>query len=125
MSSETFQEIMDSITADLNGEPQHDIALLKAAAEKHKDCPFTQEIARACGRLIYEVLPKDARADIERISNNHSLATEETLPEVEFNLQRGNIERALELALPCAEKLWAMEESGFVVLTAKVPIMTL
>lgn len=103
---------MESITVDLNGEPQHDIALLKAACEKYKDALFGKEIVRACGRMMYEVPPENKRSDFERILENYAMASEETLNEIEFNLQRGNTKHALEIALPYAEKMQTIEQGG-------------
>lgn len=55
----TFHQIMDDITSKLTGDPKKDIPYLNQQSELYKDHEYAKEILRACGRLIYEVMPED------------------------------------------------------------------
>ena len=57
---------MHEITSGLTGNPEQDMKYLKETSEKYKDHQYSQEILRAIGRLMYEMIPDDKRAEVER-----------------------------------------------------------
>lgn len=111
--NKTFDEIMESITSGLVGDWETDCTYLREQMESYKEHPFSKEILRACGRLIYSMMPEDKRREIEQVIDNHRSATETTLDEVEFNIKRGKWGRALELAEPLAKKMDELVASGW------------
>ena len=59
-----FEAIMTSITAGLSGDSKADIKYLQEQSEKYKDHEYGKEIVRACGRLMYQVLPDDKKEEL-------------------------------------------------------------
>ena len=57
----TFDDILKQITEGLSGDAEQDIAYLNEQATAYSDHEQAQEIARACGRMIYERLPEEER----------------------------------------------------------------
>lgn len=92
-----FDAIMREITAGLSGDGQADIRYLNEQTEKYKDHEMGQEIARACGRLIYGLLPKDKQEEVARMIENDASATEATLEEVRFNIYKKDFDKALQI----------------------------
>jgi len=109
----TFDEIMESITSGITGEWEHDRGYLKEQMEAKKDHPLSKEILRACGRLMYELIPEEKRSELERVMGNHRSATDTTLEEAAFNMGKGNWAKALELIEPLAAKMDSLVESDW------------
>ena len=63
----TFDEVMAEITNGLTGDPEKDLRFLNEKSEEYKDHENGPEILRACGRLIYERMPKNDRNDLDEI----------------------------------------------------------
>lgn len=57
----TLDDILKQITQGLSGDSEADIAYLNEQAQAYSDHEHAQEIARACGRMIYERLPEEER----------------------------------------------------------------
>ena len=109
----TFDEIMESITSGFSGEWEHDRTYLNQQIQTYKDHALGKEILRACGRLLYEMIPEDKRAKLEQVMGNHHSATQATLDEVRYNISRGDWEKALELMEPLASKMDELVRSGW------------
>ena len=56
-----FDQIMESIQAGLTGDSRKDIRYLQDQIAFHRNHENGLEIARACGRLIYERLPDELK----------------------------------------------------------------
>ncbi len=61
MESKDFESIMKEITRGLTGNFEQDISYLNEQMEKYKGHEYEKEILRACGRLIYEIMPEDKK----------------------------------------------------------------
>ena len=88
MSKLEFEYVMRKITAGLTGDPAKDIPYLKQMSETYKNSEYAKEILRACGRLMFSVLPDDKKAEISRLTENHLLGIESVLDEAQFNIYR-------------------------------------
>ena len=86
--------ILRGITAGLTGESEHDIAYLQEQMEKYKTHEMAKEIIRACGRLVYNVMPEDAREKFEQLMSNEHLGVDATLDEIRFNMYKGDFTKA-------------------------------
>lgn len=111
-SERTFDEIMEGITSGFTGEWEHDGKYLREQMEAYKDHELAKEILRACGRLLYGMVPDDLRKELEQTISNHHSATEATIDEVTYNIKLGNWSKALELMEPLASKMDQLVESG-------------
>ena len=105
MQKKDFDLIMEEITAELTGEPDHDIPYLKQKAEAYKDSEFAQEIARACGRLIFSALSDDKKEEFDRLFKNHSLGIESVIEEAQFNMYRQKFDVAKKILTAAVEKV--------------------
>lgn len=74
--------ILKEITAGLTGNSKDDLAYLKGQMENYKDHELSQEILRACGRLMYELIPEDKKKELENLIGNDAKGTEATIKEI-------------------------------------------
>ena len=79
-----FNDIMQEITSGLTGKSEDDIAYLMQQAEQYKTHHFAKEIARACGRLMFDLIPNDKKAQFEQAIGNDSAGISATLDEIRF-----------------------------------------
>lgn len=103
-----FDSIMQEITAGLTGKSDEDIAYLMKQAEKHKAHPFAKEIARACGRLMFDLIPDDKKAEFEQAIGNDSAGISSTLDEIRFVAYKKDFEKALTLIEVLVNKIETM-----------------
>ena len=104
-----FDKILKQITAGLSGENAKDIAYLKEQCEKYKEHEYSQEIIRACGRMMYDLLPYDKKKELELLIDNDAKGTEATMKEIRFNVFEGNIENAFKLSEALVSKIEAAQ----------------
>ena len=78
-NKEEFDQIMHQITSGLTGDEKTDLAYLQEQSEAYKDHEMGKEIIRACGRLIYELIPDDKKADLEKAFGNNAAGTDSHL----------------------------------------------
>ena len=94
---ESFHQIMDKITSKLTSNPDEDISYLNQQSKKYKDHKYGTEIVRACGRLVFDLLPEDKKQEITRLVNNHDTGIQSTLDEVKFNISKKDYTKAFEI----------------------------
>ena len=102
-----LDRILKEITAGLSGDDKKDIAYLKEQCEKYKNHEYAQEIVRACGRLMFELIPDDKKKELELVIDNATKGMEATMKEIRFNVFEGNIERAFKLSEVLVSKVEA------------------
>ena len=56
-----YDEIMQTITSGLTGEPEKDVKYLYEQGQLYKTHELSREILRGIGRLMYEVMPPEQR----------------------------------------------------------------
>lgn len=112
-SNKAFDEIMESITAEFTGDWDHDKRCLRKKMEMYKNHPLSKEVLRACGRLMWEMVPEELRSELEQTMDNHRSATESTLNEVSYNIKAGNSAKALAIIEPLARKMDDLLASGW------------
>ena len=87
--------ILSEITSALTGESEHDAAYLMEQIEKYRSHDMSKEIIRACGRLLYDLIPDEARDKIAQVTENERLGVDAVLEEVRYNMYKGNFDKAL------------------------------
>ena len=92
-----FDKIMHEITSGLTGNGEKDMKYLMEQMEKYKDHEMGKEIIRACGRLVYQCVPEEKKAEINRIIGNNLMSYESVLEEVRFKQHEKKFEEALAL----------------------------
>jgi tetratricopeptide (TPR) repeat protein len=100
MDNKEFDRIMHDITSGLTGDPKNDVPYLMEQCEVYKDHEMGKEIVRACGRLVYEIIPDDKKNELNKVIKNDNTGTESILEEVRFNIYKQNYEKALSLIEP-------------------------
>lgn len=102
--SNIFEDIMKEITRGLSGDSKKDVDYLQEQMEMYKDHEYGKEIIRACGRLIYEVIPDEKKKELEQFLGNDAAGFEAALEEVRFNHYKKNYDKALKLIEDMVEK---------------------
>ena len=101
----TYDEIMRKITQGLTGDASVDMPYLKEQMENYKRHEMAQEILRACGRLMYELIPADKKEELSKVIGNEMKGVEATLDEIRYNVYKQNITTAMKLSEALVEKI--------------------
>ncbi len=92
-----FNEIMQKITSELTGNQEKDAAYLIAQMGKYKDHEMSKEILRACGRLLYQCLPEDQKAEWIQAHDNSQISYESVMEEARFKQHEKKYDEACNL----------------------------
>ncbi len=92
-----FDKIMSEINSGLTGEPEKDLAFLNDQTNKYKDHKYGKEILRACGRLMYDVMPDDVRKKLEKLTNDYSARIDDSLNQAEQFILKKDFDKALKV----------------------------
>ncbi len=104
MPHKDFETIMKKITAGLTGNTEQDMPYLKEQMKKYKDHAYGKEIARACGRLLCEVIPDDMKEELVGLIYKDSKGFDAALEEIQFNIYKKEYDTALKLMEAMVEK---------------------
>lgn len=99
-----FEAIMKEITGGLTGDPEVDMKYLDEQGQKYKDHEYGKEILRACGRLMYQMIPEDKKAELIKTIKKDEMGYEATLEEIRFNIYKKNYDTALSLMESMVQK---------------------
>ncbi len=105
----SFDEIMRQITSGLSSNSEHDIKYLQEQMEKYKNHELGKEILRACGRLIYELLPNDKKDELAKIVGKEEYTYEASLDEVRFNIYKKDYDKALSIIESVIRKVESLD----------------
>ncbi len=92
-----FEAIMKEITGGLSGDTETDLEYLKAQGEKYKDHEYAREILRACGRLLYQLLPEEKIAEISEYIEKDQMGFDAALDEIRFTIFKKDYDKALKM----------------------------
>ena len=92
-----FEAIMKEITGGLTGDPKADMQYLQEQGDKYKDHEYGKEILRACGRLMYELIPDDKKEELNKVLAKDNMGYDAAMEEVRFNIYKKNYDKALKL----------------------------
>lgn len=106
--NEDFDDIMHEITSGLTGDNQKDIQYLNQKMQEYKEHPLAKEILRACGRLLFEILPDEDKKELEKMIDNDSMGLEAELDEIRFNIYKKDFQKALKLCQLLVDKVESM-----------------
>ena len=99
-----FDTIMQEIAGGLTGDAKADISYLTEKMKEFKGHEMGQEIVRACGRLMYDLLPEDAKKEMSQAIDNDAAGIQAALEEVKFNIYKKEYDKALSLIEPLVKK---------------------
>lgn len=93
----SFQDTVNAIFKGLTGDQKADIQYLKEQMDLHKDDEHSTEIIRALSRKIFDLLPDDAKTELNQVIGNEVDTINATVEEAKFQLSRKNPVKAEEL----------------------------
>lgn len=96
-STREYEAILNSISSGLTGNYEMDIGYLKEQMDAYKDHAMGKEILRACGRLIYDLLPEEKKEEFAKAIQKDEFSTKVILEEVKFNISKTDYRRAISL----------------------------
>lgn len=91
---------MQEITGGLTGDAKKDIVYLNKQCDKYRGHPQEKEIIRACGRLIFELMPEGKKKEVASIARNQETGQKSVLEEVRFKMFQKQYDDALALIEP-------------------------
>ena len=97
LEKKTFDQIMTEITSGMTGDNRKDAKYLMDQCEKYKKHEFSQEILRAVGRIIAEIIPEEIKDKFAKSMNNNSLGIEKTLEEADFQIYKKDFKKAQQI----------------------------
>lgn len=100
----TYDEILEEIKAGLTGDAKADIQYLKEQSDKYKDHELAQEILRACGRMMANCLPEEAKEEFNKLVRKEELNVESVLDEMHYAVYKKDFQRALDVIEPLVDK---------------------
>ena len=92
-----LDKILSEINSGLTGDSEKDMAFLNEQSEKYKKHKFSKEILRACGRLMYDVMPDDVKKKLNKVANDHFSRIDDSLNQAEQFLFKKDFNKALKL----------------------------
>ena len=101
----SFDSIMSKITSGLTGDLAADKKYLREQMEEYKSHEMGTEILRACGRLMYDLIPADKKEEISKVIGNELKSIESTLDEIRYNAYKNDIVTAMKLSEALVEKV--------------------
>ena len=91
-----YTDIIREISSKLTGNAQEDIAMLQAEAEQYRTHEYSQEILRAIGRMMYQILPEDMKQEFSQAFSSTKLSKDTVLDEVKTKVHEGNLKEAVD-----------------------------
>lgn len=101
----SYDEILKEITNGFTGNTETDIKYLREQMEKYKDHEIATEILRACGRMMFDIIPEERKKDIGIALDNDRKAIENILDEVKFNMFKRDFNKANQLSEALVKKV--------------------
>jgi len=104
VKKQDYNSIMQDIITGMSGDDEKDIEYLKGQMEKYKNHENGKEILRACGRMIYNLIPEDKRTEIEKIMDEQQNQVENSIDEIHLALQNQDVDKAVQLVTKLANQ---------------------
>ena len=100
-----FQDKINIIYEKLTGDNDADIKYLKEQMDIYKDDENSLEIIRALSRKIFDLLPDEKKAELNRIIGNEVDKINSTVEEAKFQISQKNSGKAEELLKSVIESI--------------------
>lgn len=100
----TYDEIMEEIKSGLTGDAKVDMKYLMTQMDKYKEHELSQEIIRACGRMIASIMPEDAKEEFNNLIRKEELNIDSALDEMHFAVYKKDYQRALDIVEALVQK---------------------
>lgn len=105
-----FESIMESIKAGLTGDSQKDIQYLQDQIAFHRNHDNGLEIAKACGRMIYDLLPEELKSRMQEAMDRDNESWNQVIEEADEDIRNQDYEKALKVLEPVVNDLVRSEQ---------------
>lgn len=99
-----FEQLIDNIRAQLTGDRRVDGPYLIQQSEMYRDHPLGPELSAEIGRLMYEMVPDEMRAEFSAIQQEQRKRYDQMLIEASTAMKTGDLARAEMLLRNLAEQ---------------------
>ena len=93
----TFDEIIKEINAGLTGDYKTDLKYLEEKSREYKDHEMGKEIVRVCGRIMYDIMPEDIRADLCKAMEQDKKSERAVIDEIRSHIDKKEYDQALKM----------------------------
>lgn len=93
----TFDTIIKEINAGLTGDYKTDLKYLEEKSREYKDHEMSREIVRACGRIMYEIMPEDKKDELKKALDQDRKGDRAVIDEIRFNIYKKEYDKALKM----------------------------
>lgn len=97
---EDLDQIIKSITDGLTGNSQKDIDYLKNCMTLYRDHPLHREITKACGELLYKLMPEESRQHVADMFSRAFADFQQKLHEARELQEKQEYDKAIALLEP-------------------------
>ena len=105
-----FESIMESIKAGLTGDSRKDIQYLQDQIAFHRNHDNGLEIAKACGRMIYDLLPEELKSRLQEAMDRDNESWNQVIEEADEDIRNQDYEKALKFLEPVVNDLVQSEQ---------------
>ena len=113
ITKKMFDTVMEGISSNLTGTAEHDVPYLKQQIDAYRRHPLGREIKRACGKIMWEVMPDERKPELAGIIEGRELDAWPALKDAIRNLRAGDKGRALKIIEPAARAYDKMIAQGW------------
>ncbi len=100
----TFEEIMTEIKKGLTSDKEKDFSYLKGQIKKYEHSEYSKEILRACSKMMYEMLPKEATEIYENAMRKNLESVYGELQKADQLIKAQEYDKALEITSVLVDK---------------------
>jgi len=101
----TYDEIIEEIKAGLTGDHKTDLRYLDEKCREYKDHRMGKEIVRFCGQIMYEIMPEDVKAELNRAMELDRKDERAVLDEIKRNIYNKEYDKALNMLKDYEKKI--------------------
>lgn len=93
----SFDEIMNKIKAGLTGETEKDVIYIMQKTAEYKKSPFSDEISRETGKMIYNMLPEKEKALFAQVLSDDDNEIKNKINDILKNISEGGYADAIKI----------------------------
>ena len=93
----TLDEIIKEINSGLTGDYKVDLKYIEEKSREYKDHEMGKEIVRACGRIMYEIIPEDVRAELNRAMEQDLRDDRAVIDAIRLTINNKEYDKALKM----------------------------
>ena len=88
---------MNEITGGLTGDADQDVAYLQEQMARYSGHEMGKEVSRACGRMMFEIIPDENKDEFSRAVGNSQKAMNTAFSEAKYRIYKKDYDKALDI----------------------------